>query len=59
MEKKVKQRRHKRGYRQRENVYPSVVQKVVYANHFINLYPVVKVIDFPNTYPLDSDLSGG
>ena len=41
------------------NVYPSVVQKVDYANHWINFYPVVKVIDFPNTYPLDSDLSGG
>ena len=41
------------------NVYPSVVQKVDYANHWINLYPVVKVIDFPNTYPLDSGLSAG
>ena len=57
MEKKVKQRRHQRCYRQRENVYPSVVQKVDYANHFINLFPVVKVIDFPSTYPLDSGLS--
>ena len=58
MEKKVKQRRHQRGYRQRENVYPSVVQKVDYANHFINLFPVNSAIDFPNTHPLDSDLSG-
>ena len=34
-------------------------QKVDYANHWINLYPVDKVIGFPDTYPLDSDLSGG
>ena len=27
--------------------------------HRINLYPVETVIDFRNTYPLDSDLSGG
>ena len=27
-----------------QNVYPSVVQKVDYRNHWINLYPVVKVI---------------
>jgi len=25
----------------------------------INLYPVDNAIGFPNTYPLDSDLSGG
>ena len=25
----------------------------------INLYPVDGAIGFPNTYPLDSDLSGG
>ena len=36
-----------------------VVQKVDNANHWINLYPVDKVIGFPDTYPLDSDLSGG
>ena len=27
--------------------------------HRINLYPVDNAIGFPNTYPLDSDLSGG
>ena len=26
--------------------------------HRINLYPVDNAIDFPNTYPLDSDISG-
>ena len=36
-----------------------VVQTSDSAIHRINLYPVDSVIDFPNTYPLDSDLSGG
>ena len=36
-----------------------VVQKLDSAIHGINHYPADNVIDFPNTYPLDSDLSGG
>ena len=36
-----------------------VVQKLVSAIHRIKIYPVVNVIGFPNTYPLDSDLSCG
>ena len=36
-----------------------VVQKVDSAIRWINLYPVGNAIDFPNTNPLDSDLSGG
>ena len=36
-----------------------VVQKADNAIHWINLYPLGKAIGFPNTYPLDSDLSGG
>ena len=36
-----------------------VVQKVDRAIRWINLYPVGNAIGFPNTYPLDSDLSGG
>jgi len=36
-----------------------VVQKVDNAIHCINLYPVDCAIGFPNTYPLDGDLSGG
>ena len=36
-----------------------VVQKVDIAVRWINLYPVDNVIGSPNTYPLDSDLSGG
>ena len=36
-----------------------VVQKLDSTIHRINLYPVDKAIGFPNTYPLDSDLSGG
>ena len=36
-----------------------VVQKLDSAIHWINLYKVDNAIGFPNTYPLDSDLSGG
>ena len=36
-----------------------VVQKLDSAIHRINHYPVENAIGFPNTYPLDSDLSGG
>ena len=34
------------------------VRKVHNAIHRINLYSVDNAIDFSNTYPLDSDLSG-
>ena len=37
----------------------SFVQKVDTVTHWINLYPVDNVIGFPNTYPLDTDLSNG
>ena len=36
-----------------------VAQKVDNANNQINHYPVDSSIGFPNTYPLDSDLSNG
>ena len=36
-----------------------VVQTLDSAIHRINHYPADSVIDFYNTYPLDSDLSGG
>ena len=36
-----------------------VVQTLDSAIHRINLYPADSVIDFCNTYPLDSDLSAG
>ena len=36
-----------------------VVQKVDSAIHWINLYSVDNAIGFPNTYPLDRDLSSG
>ena len=36
-----------------------VVQTLDSAIHRINHCPADSVIDFPNTYPLDSDLSGG
>lgn len=35
-----------------------VVRKVYNAIHWINHYPVDYTIAFPNTDPLDSDLSG-
>ena len=37
----------------------SVVQRLDSAIHRINPNPVDSVSSFPNTYPLDSDLSGG
>ena len=37
----------------------SVVQRLDSAIHRINLHAVDSAIIFPNTYPLDSDLSGG
>ena len=36
-----------------------VVQRVDSAIHRIKIYPVDNAIGFPNTYLLDSDLSGG
>ena len=36
-----------------------VVPKVDNAIHRINRYPVDSVVCFVNTYPLDTDLSGG
>ena len=36
-----------------------VVQMLDSAIQRIKIYPVDGVIGFPNTYPLDSDLSGG
>ena len=41
----------------RDQSQASVVQRLDSAIHRINLYPVDSVICFPNTYPLDSDLS--
>ena len=41
------------------NALASVVQRLDSAIHRINLYSVDSAISFPNTYPLDSDLSGG
>ena len=38
---------------------PLVVQKVDNATYWINHYPVGSVVCNVNTYPLDSDLSGG
>ena len=36
-----------------------VVRKVDSAIHWISYYPLVSATGYRNTYPLDSDLSGG
>ena len=36
-----------------------VVQTLDSAIHRIKIYPMDSEVGFPNTYPLDSDLSGG
>ena len=36
-----------------------VVQRMDNAIHRLNRYPVDSLVCFVNTYPLDSDLSGG
>ena len=36
-----------------------VIYPVDNTTYRINHYPADSAIDFPNTYPLDSDLSGG
>ena len=41
------------------NALALVVQRVDNAIQQINHYPVNSVVCFANTYPLDSDLSGG
>ena len=41
------------------NVLAPVVQRLDNAIHRINHYPADSVVCFVNTYPLDSDLSGG
>ena len=40
-------------------VQARVVQRLDNAIHRINHYPVDSMVCFVNTYPLDSDLSGG
>ena len=40
-------------------VLAPVVQRLDNAIHRINHYPADNVVCFVNTYPLDSDLSGG
>ena len=42
-----------------QTVLAPVVRKVDSSIHRINHYPVDSVIGFPNSYPLDRDLSGG
>ena len=44
---------------QAPKVLAPVVQRLDNAIHWINHYPADSVVCFVNTYPLDSDLSGG
>ena len=47
-------------FTQYQFVWPApVVQRLDNAIHRINHYPADSVVCFVNTYPLDSDLSGG
>ena len=47
------------GSESRSGHQAPIAQTLDSAIHRINHYPVDSVIGFPNTYPLDSDLSGG
>ena len=47
------------GSTELEDALAPVVQTLDSAIHRINHYPADSVIDFRNTYWLDSDLSGG
>ena len=46
-------------YFQVSNLQARVFQKVDNAIHWINHYPANSVVWFVNTYPLESNLSGG
>ena len=50
---------HARTKKSAFNLQAPVVQTLDSAIHRINHYPADSAIGFPNTYPLDSDLSGG
>ena len=56
-------RKQKQQQKKKNNNYSNqlgvVVQTLDSAIHWINHYPVDSVIDFCNTFSLDSDLSGG
>ena len=47
------------GHRCRSIDQAPVVQRLDNAIHRINYYPADSLVCFVNTYPLDSDLSGG
>ena len=55
----MRARAHAKKKNNNKILQASVVQKMDSAIHRINLLPADSAISFPNTYPLDSDLSGG
>ena len=49
----------RKSFYRKSELLALVVQTLDSAIHRIKIYPVDNAICFPNTYPLDSDLSGG
>ena len=49
----------RKSFYRKSELLALVVQTFDSAIHRIKIYPVDNAIGFPNTYPLDSDLSGG
>ena len=49
----------RKSFYRKSELLALVVQTLDSAIHRIKIYPVDNAIGFPNTYPLDSDLSGG
>ena len=45
--------------KKKKNLLALVVHMLDSATHQIKIYPADNPIGFPNTYPLDGDLSGG
>ena len=48
----------RKSFYRKSELLALVVQTLDSAIHRIKIYPVDNAIGFPNTYPLDSDLSG-
>ena len=48
----------RKSFYRKSELLALVVQTLDSAIHRVKIYPVDNAIGFPNTYPLDSDLSG-
>ena len=49
----------RKSFYRKSELLALVVQTLDSAIHRLKIYPVDNAIGFPNTYPLDGDLSGG